>query len=66
MPDNEKTFNVECPYCHLPFMIRRRLENTDATGDGQEMLECQYCGELIAVTLPQAYLPVEIILKGKP
>ncbi|MEE8291788.1 MAG: hypothetical protein V3R80_09920 [Candidatus Tectomicrobia bacterium] len=61
----EKTFKVLCSYCQKPFHIRFPFTRPDATGEGEVVVTCLYCGQNVIVTIPQVYIEEESLLRSR-
>ena len=66
MPEESKTFLVECAACGKDFRVRFPLADPDAEGESEKVVECLYCDEKVKVTLPRKYIREEHLLRGLP
>ncbi len=66
MPEESKTFVVECAYCGKDFRVRFPLANPDAEGESEKVVECLYCDEKVKVTVPRKYIPDVDLLRRLP
>ncbi len=60
----EKTFRVTCAHCEKPFHLRRKLEEPDAEGEAEVVVNCLYCSKAVTITIPRVYVEEECLIRG--
>jgi hypothetical protein len=66
MSAEEKTFKVICAHaeCQKPFHMRFPLAQPNATGTGEVVVTCMYCGKNVMVTIPTVYIQEDSLVRG--
>jgi hypothetical protein len=62
----EKTFKVTCAVCERPFLIRFPLAQSDAEGEGEVVVTCQFCEKKVKIKIPQKYIGKDTLLRSVP
>ncbi len=64
MTEEMKTYKIICENCDKPFHVRFPLVQADAEGTGDVVVNCQYCGENVKITIPRIYIEEKCMLRG--
>ncbi len=60
----EKTFRVTCAHCERPFHVRFALEQPDAEGEGEVIIDCLYCRKPVKIVIPRVYIEKDHLTRG--
>ena len=60
----KKTFRVICDVCERPFLVRFPLAQSDAEGEGDVVVTCQFCEEKVKITIPRKYIGKDELLRS--